>query len=113
MKTPKIKLWLEDNGEIFGHGNYEILKAIENYGSINESSKQLKMSYKKAWLKKTSTEKFLGGDIFISKKGASKDSGTNLSPKAKAIMNAYEQLESELNEFIKKRYDELFKDLLD
>lgn len=108
-KTPKIKFWLEDNGEIFGKGNYEILKAIEKYGSINESSKQLHMSYKKAWSKKNSTEKFLEGDIFISKKGASKDSGTILSAKAKEFMQKYELLEKELEGFVEKRFDELFR----
>ncbi|MBZ7992415.1 molybdenum transporter [Campylobacter sp. RM9333] len=108
-KTPKIKFWLEEDGEIFGKGNYEILKAIEKFGSINESSKQLRMSYKKAWTKKTSTEKFLGGDIFISKKGASKDSGTILSPKALEFMKNYELLEKELEEFLEKRFNELFK----
>lgn len=98
MKKIKIKIWIEDDEKIFGKGNYELLKAIEECGSIKQAAKKLNMSYKKAWLKKEQTQDFLGGEIFISKKGASLDSGTKLSPRAKGFLDFYTELEKELEE---------------
>ena len=66
---PKLKLrssqWVvdEDNHIIIGEGRAEILKNIEKTGSINQTAKLMKMSYKAVWSKIKATEKHLGTRI--------------------------------------------------
>ena len=47
----KIKVWIEDENKnlIFGSGKTEILRQIEQTGSISEAAKKVGMNYKKAF----------------------------------------------------------------
>ena len=47
----KVKVWIEDENKnlIFGSGKTEILRQIEETGSISEAAKKVGMNYKKAW----------------------------------------------------------------
>ena len=48
--TVNGSIWIECNGErFFGPGPVELLELIYNTGSISQATKQMEMSYKKAW----------------------------------------------------------------
>ncbi len=86
---PKCKIWLEaDNSVVFGGGRLAIFQAIEECGSINQAAAKLGMSYRAAWGKVTSTEKRLGIKL-VNKHVGGAHSGSELTPEAKKIMNAY------------------------
>jgi len=53
--------WVVDEHDriIIGEGRKEILETIEKTGSINKTSKVMKMSYKAVWGKIKATEKYL------------------------------------------------------
>ena len=57
--------WIVDSNDniVFGRGRMIILESISQTGSINQTAKNLKMSYKTVWSKIKSTEKHLKAKV--------------------------------------------------
>lgn len=82
--------WIVDqNGNIvFGKGRMEILESIEQTGSINQTAKNLKMSYKTVWSKIKSTERHLQASVVH----ADRREGTHLTPAGRLLVKRYRRL---------------------
>lgn len=93
MKSMSLRssYWIVDseNNIIFGKGRMEILRCIDRTGSINQTAKRLKMSYKTVWSKLKSTEKHLGQKIVV----ADRKTGTHLTPTGRRLVAAFSELE--------------------
>ena len=97
----KSRIWIEADGDILlGNGRVNLLKAIEQSGSLSKAAKSLGMSYKKAWnlandvnirAQKTVIETSIGG------KGGG---GATLTPYGKALINAFETINENCIEFL-------------
>ncbi len=87
----KSSHWIvdENNRIIFGKGRMEILENIEKTGSINQTAKLMKMSYKGVWSKIKSTEKHLGVTVVHT----DRRTGSKLSETGKALLKRYQQLD--------------------
>jgi len=94
---PKLKLrssqWIVDEHEniIIGEGRAEILKNIEKTGSINQTAKVMKMSYKAVWSKIKATEKHLDTRIVHT----DRKEGSRLSREGKELLEKYSRLKKE------------------
>ncbi|MDY7035015.1 MAG: LysR family transcriptional regulator [Thermodesulfobacteriota bacterium] len=99
----KSRQWIvDDNGDIIiGEGRREILENIEKTGSINKTSKIMKMSYKGVWSKIKATEKYLNARIVQ----ADKRQGSYLTREGKDLLNKY----IELKEKCLKADDKIFR----
>jgi len=71
-----------------GNGRMEILDFIDRTGSINQTSKEMKMSYKAVWSKIKSTEKNFKKPIVHS----DKKTGTRLTDEGRKLLKKYKQL---------------------
>ncbi|MCP3954317.1 MAG: LysR family transcriptional regulator, partial [Desulfobacterales bacterium] len=78
----------QNNNIIFGKGRMEILETIERTGSINQTAKVLKMSYKTVWSKIKSTEKHLK----ISVVHSDKKTGTRLTSEGEKLVKMFTRL---------------------
>jgi molybdate transport system regulatory protein len=78
----------ENNNIVIGKGRADILENIEKTGSINQTAKLMKMSYKTAWSKIKTTEKHLNTKIVH----ADRKDGTHLSEEGKALLEKYRLL---------------------
>ena len=93
----KLKLrssqWIVDehNNIIIGEGRAEILKNIEQTGSINQTAKVMKMSYKAVWSKIKATEKHLDTCIVHT----DRKEGSRLSREGKELLEKYRRLKKE------------------
>ena len=93
----KLKLkssqWIVDENDnaIIGKGRMEILDNIEKTGSINQTAKMMKMSYKAVWSKIKATEKHL--DTLIVH--ADRKEGSRLSKEGKELLEKYRLLKKE------------------
>lgn len=77
------KLFLEQNGQyIFGPGRAELLKQVEELGSLHKAAQKLGMSYRWAWGRLRDTEKALGVSLLVPDKGKAKV----LSPQARQLL---------------------------
>ena len=105
----KVKTWIEDSEKnlIFGGGKTQILELIDQTGSISEASKKVGMNYKKAWTHIKILQEYIEDELVIVNKGRN-SGGTTLTPKAKAVIANYKQLQEEIRIFSEKRFKELF-----
>ena len=88
--TLRSSYWIVDqNGNIvFGKGRMEILESIQQTGSINQTAKNLKMSYKTVWSKIKSTERHLQAKVVH----ADRQSGTHLTPMGRQLVERFKRL---------------------
>jgi molybdate transport system regulatory protein len=93
----KLKLkssqWIVDEHDnaIIGKGRMEILQNIEKTGSINQTAKMMKMSYKAIWSKIKATEKHLDTVIVHT----DRREGSRLSREGKELLEKYRLLKKE------------------
>ena len=93
----KLKLkssqWIVDENDnaIIGKGRMEILDNIEKTGSINQTAKMMKMSYKAVWSKIKATEKHLDTLIVHT----DRKEGSRLSKEGKELLEKYRLLKKE------------------
>lgn len=93
----KLKLkssqWIvdKDNNIIIGKGRAEILENIEKTGSINQTAKMMKMSYKAVWSKIKATEKHMNACIVHT----DRKEGSRLSKEGKDLLAKFKLLKAQ------------------
>ncbi|NLM46898.1 MAG: LysR family transcriptional regulator [Firmicutes bacterium] len=109
---PCCKIWLNNGQEsVFGDGRMILLKAIEEYGSINQAAAKLNMSYRAAWGKIKIMEKRLGFKV-VNKHIGGVASGSELTAEAKKLMAAYSALTAETARAVEEAFHKHFGDFL-
>ncbi len=109
---PKLKLrssqWIvnEHNDIIIGEGRAEILKNIEITGSINQTAKIMKMSYKAVWSKIKATEKHLEIRIVHT----DRKEGSRLTKEGKELLDKYNCLKEECMSIDDKIFSRIFQE---
>ncbi len=101
----KSRQWLEDsNGNmIMGEGRQRIFELIKKTGSINQTAKLMKMSYRGVWGKIKATEGHLNKKIVLSERRH----GSRLTEDGKRLLKNYARLKKECQ----KADEEIFKDI--
>ena len=86
----KSSQWIvdEDDNIIIGEGRAKILEYIEETGSINQTAKIMKMSYKAVWGKIKATEKHMNTCIVLT----DRKEGSRLSRDGKGLLEKYKRL---------------------
>ena len=107
----KLKLkssqWIVDEHDnaIIGEGRMEILDNIEKTGSINQTAKIMKMSYKAVWSKIKTTEKNLDTIIVHT----DRKEGSRLSREGKVLLEKYRLLKKECVSADDKLFHRIFE----
>lgn len=98
--------WIVDsNGNIvFGKGRMEILESIAQTGSINQTAKVLKMSYKTVWSKIKSTERHLQAKVVH----ADRREGTRLTPVGRELVQRFKRLNADCLAADDRAFDAIF-----
>ena len=104
----KSKIWIEDESGkvVFGTGRLRILELVDRYGSMHAAAKELKMSYRAVWGKIKATEDRLGQTLVRRKPDGARRGGSELTPFAGTMMEAYRQLQA----LVEKEADHVFQD---
>ena len=105
----RSKLWLEVDGEpVFGRGRRFLLEAIDKYGSINQASKTINISYRKAWSYVKSMEERLGIKLVERRTGGKNGGGATLTEDAREFLVNYKALEEGISEIVDERFRNIF-----
>ena len=80
-----------DNNIIIGEGRAKILEHIDRTGSMNQTAKLMKMSYKAVWSKIKATEKHINACIVHT----DRKEGSRLSQDGKNLLKKYKQLKAQ------------------
>lgn len=108
------KIWLEDQQKIYGYGPQQLLKCIEQTGSLNESAKQMNLSYAKAHKMIKQAEAQLGFKLLMRQIGGQQGGGSMLTTRAKQWMQNYSLLHQQCKQavdqawrqFCQRQFDE-------
>ena len=96
-------LWIEYQSErFFGPGKVELLRRIEQTGSINKAAKAMKMSYKKAWEMIDALNKQAATQMVIVKTGGEHGGGSQITIEARELIRYHDALRKRFIAFLEK-----------
>ncbi len=98
------KVWLDKNGKAFGDGPYELLRRVEKIKSLHRAANQMGMAYSKAWRLIQTLEGRLGFPILERKAGGKSGGGSQVTPKAKTLMNHYGRFRKDVKDAMERIY---------
>ncbi|MFN7106129.1 MAG: winged helix-turn-helix domain-containing protein [Pyrobaculum sp.] len=105
----KSRIWVDKDGhEVLGPGIYNILKAVEETGSIASAARRLGYSYKFIWTYIKKLEDVLGAPLVESRRGGRERGVTELTEVGKLLVKYYEEMQIEI-EGVVKRWEDRFK----
>ncbi|MBN1340780.1 MAG: LysR family transcriptional regulator [Bacteroidales bacterium] len=93
----RYKIWLEtaDGRNVFGDGKWELLKAIDEAGSLKGAIDKLGLSYRKTWDNLKKIEEVLGFPVLDATRGGAEGGKTELTPEGKLLVTAFAKIHSE------------------
>jgi len=96
-------IWIECNGErFFGPGPVELLELINDTGSISQATKQMEMSYKKAWEIINSLNTEARQPFVITQTGGNSGGGSVITDNAKAVIAWYREMRERFSALLEK-----------
>jgi len=96
--TMRMHLWLEtDDGVLFGLGRLQLLRKVEQCGSLKGAAEALGMSYRGAWGKIKATEKLFGEKLI--ERAGSRREGYHLTPFGSGLARDFDQWYREVELF--------------
>jgi len=109
MIRPGYKIWLSKGDEkAFGQGPCELLRRVEKTNSLHQATHQMGMSYNKAWRLIRLIEKRLGFPLLEKQVGGKSGGGSQVTPRAKDLIERYERFETDAIKAIEKAYQKHF-----
>lgn len=109
----RAKVWLEQDGAtVFGGGRTELLRRIEASGSINKAAAEMSMSYRRALARIRQMEDGLGYALVERRAGGRDGGGSHLTGRARALLQRFEELETDLDAIVRARFARVFDDEL-
>ncbi|MBI9080768.1 MAG: LysR family transcriptional regulator [Pseudodesulfovibrio sp.] len=104
--TMRMHLWFEtEEGVLFGLGRLQLLRQIENCGSLKAAAEKLGMSYRGAWGKIKTTEELIGRKLI--EKAGCRRAGYQLTPFGSVVANSFDTWFREVESFALVKSHEL------
>ncbi|WP_419784906.1 winged helix-turn-helix domain-containing protein [Pseudodesulfovibrio sp.] len=96
--TMRMHLWLEtEDGVLFGLGRLQLLRQVEQCGSLKGAAEALGMSYRGAWGKIKATEKLFGQKLI--ERAGSRREGYHLTSFGNELARDFDEWYSEVEQF--------------
>jgi molybdate transport system regulatory protein len=97
----KSKIWLEtENGVLLSEGRVQLLKMIDQTGSLNKASKSLNISYQKAWRLVDESNKTSKLPLIETTIGGNNGGGSKLTPYGRNLVESFDKINSACWEFL-------------
>lgn len=86
-----LRIFTEEGEKSFGPGVAELLRRVQKERSLRAAAISMAMAYSKAWTVIKNAEATLGFPLLVSTTGGKNGGGATLSPKAEALLSAYDE----------------------
>ena len=97
----KSKIWIEtDEGILISEGRLQLLRLIEETGSLNKAAKAMNLSYQKACRLIDDSNRASAQPLILTHVGGNKGGGTQLTPYGKLLIVTFETINKECWEFL-------------
>lgn len=88
---PRVKVWLESNGEsVLCRGLCDILRAVEETGSIKSAASKIGRSYRFVWSRIKTAEEAFGATLVETRIGGREANRSGLSPLAQELLKDFD-----------------------
>jgi len=107
------KIWLETGKHIgiLGDKKCDLLRAIDETGSLSDAMKKLGLTYRKTWDNLRKIERELGFPLIIPTRGGADGGNTKLTLEARIIIAAFEKFHTEYDSVIQKGFESILSGL--
>ncbi len=110
--TPRAKIWIEQDGHyVFGLGLSNILKAIDQTGSIKAAAQQVGKSYRHVWSRVKDVERDFGIPLVETHVGGSGPQRSELTDEAKLLVREYDGLRKKVFRMVEQQFTKTLKSL--
>lgn len=107
---PLVRPRLYLGGELsLGPGKIDLLRKVNETGSISAAARALGIPYKRAWLLIDSLNRGFSGPVLDTAIGGKAGGGARLTPLGEALVAAYDALEAKLNAAARAELDALVR----
>ncbi|HPF11460.1 MAG TPA: winged helix-turn-helix domain-containing protein [Flavobacteriaceae bacterium] len=104
----RSRIWIELEDQVFlGEGRVQVLKAIDEMGSLSKAAKSLNMSYKKAWRLVDSVNASAKRPVIISSIGGKEGGGTQLTPYGKSLVHLFDEINQGCWDYLDTQLDKI------
>jgi len=107
------KIWIETSESIgvLGDKKCELLRAIDETGSLNDAMKKLGLTYRKTWDNLRKIEQELGFPVIKPTRGGAEGGCTVLTLEAKIIIAAFEKFHQDYDSIIQNGFEAIIAEL--
>jgi len=99
----RFKVWLEsENGALLGEGGVELLRTIQEAGSLKEAAKRLNYSYSFAWRYLKKLESRLGVKLVRTLRGGRVGGAAELTEEALRLLEIYTLAEETVRRVVER-----------
>lgn len=111
LSRPVTEVTLCNGGPLYDPRLSMLLHLVEDTRSVREACSLMQMSYSTAWNMLNHAEDELGYPLVTRIRGGATGSGSVLTEKGRALMNAYDGYMEAINQTARNLYREMFQDL--
>ncbi|MCK9219583.1 MAG: LysR family transcriptional regulator [Bacteroidales bacterium] len=107
------KIWLETSGQVgvLGDKKCDLLRAINETGSLNDAVKKMGLTYRKTWDNLRRIEKNLGFPLIKPTRGGADGGNTVLTLEGKIIIAAFEKFHAEFDSIIHHGFETILAEM--
>ena len=107
------KIWMSDrnNKGIMGDGKWQILKLIDEKGSLKAACDELGYTYRRTWGNLKKIEQFFGFPLLEKHRGGIDGGSTTLSAQGKILVLAFDHFHATVDRVIQEGFEQLIRDL--
>ncbi|MFH1297141.1 MAG: LysR family transcriptional regulator [Bacteroidota bacterium] len=109
------KMWMEDTSGkgILGDGKWQMLKLIEEKGSLKAACDELGYTYRRTWGNLKKIEDFFGFPLLEKHRGGVDGGNTQLTPEGKRLVTAFDHFHVRVDQVIQEGFDSFLDELRD
>jgi len=104
----KSRIWIESEDNVFlGEGRIQLLKAIDDTGSLSKAAKSLHISYKKSWQLLNSVNQSAKQPVTINTIGGKGGGGAQLTEYGKLLIKTFDEINKNCWDFLDTQLEQM------
>lgn len=97
----KVRFWLEKDGDTYlASGRIDLLKKLDELGSISAAAEAMGISYHHAWNLIDKMNTLSKEPLITTSQGGKGGGGTELTPKGKRVVERFEKFQASFQELV-------------
>ncbi len=107
------KFWIEteEGLNILGEGKWQLLKKIQETGSLKAAVESMGHAYRQTWDNLQRIEERLGFKLIDKQRGGSRGGMTTLTRKGEMLVAFFDRLYAETDPELQRRFDSMIREL--